>query len=202
MDVLARTAQMDPLEFRMKNLSDPRLRAVLGAATKSFGWPRKKTQAGQGFGLACGYEKGSYVGTCAEVAVDKASGAVRVVHLIEAFECGAIVNPDGLRNQNMGAIMMGIGGALFEAITFADGTIHNARFSDYRLPRFADAPHIEIILLDRKDIPSAGAGETGLVGLAPAVGNAIFAATGSRIRNMPMAPADPIPGMPPSPLRS
>ncbi|HTT32285.1 MAG TPA: molybdopterin cofactor-binding domain-containing protein, partial [Methylomirabilota bacterium] len=96
MDALARVAQLDPLEFRVKNLSDVRMRAVLEAAAKSFGWPRKKTQEGQGFGIACGYEKGSYVATCVEVAVDKPSDAVRVVRVVEAFECGAIVNPDGL----------------------------------------------------------------------------------------------------------
>jgi len=107
MDALAGAAKMDPLEFRMKNLSNARVRAVLEAAAKSFGWPRKKAQAGQGFGIACGDEKGSYVATCAEVAVDKTSGAVRIVRLVEAFECGAIVNPDGLRNQVIGAMIQG-----------------------------------------------------------------------------------------------
>jgi nicotinate dehydrogenase subunit B len=188
MDVLARTAKMDPLEFRIKNLSDPRMRAVLDAATKSFGWPRKKTQAGQGFGLACGYEKGSYVATCAEVAVDKASGAVRVVHLIEAFECGAIVNPDGLRNQVIGAMIQGLGGALFEAIEFENGRIKNPHFATYRVPRFRDVPEIEATLLDRKDIPSAGAGETPIMAVAPAIGNAIFDATNIRINSLPLAP--------------
>jgi isoquinoline 1-oxidoreductase len=188
MDVLARTAKMDPLEFRIKNLSDLRMRAVLDAATKSFGWPRKKTQAGQGFGLACGYEKGSYVATCAEVAVDKASGAVRVVHLIEAFECGAIVNPDGLRNQVIGAMIQGLGGALFEAIEFENGRIKNPHFATYRVPRFRDVPEIEATLLDRKDIPSAGAGETPIMAVAPAIGNAIFDATNIRINSLPLAP--------------
>jgi len=188
MDVLARTAKMDPLEFRIKNLSDLRMRAVLDAATKSFGWPRKKTQAGQGFGLACGYEKGSYVATCAEVAVDKASGAVRVVHLIEAFECGAIVNPDGLRNQVIGAMIQGLGGALFEAIEFENGRIQNPHFATYRVPRFRDVPEIEATLLDRKDIPSAGAGETPIMAVAPAIGNAIFDATNIRINSLPLAP--------------
>src|SRR5207247_10743778 len=99
MDSLASAAKMDSLDFRMKNLADTRMRAVLEAAAKSFGWPRKKTQEGQGFGIACGAEKGSYVATCAEVSVDRGSGAVRVMRLVEAFECGAIVNPDGLQNQ-------------------------------------------------------------------------------------------------------
>ncbi len=188
MDALAIAAKMDPLAFRMKNLSNARMRAVLEAAAKSFGWPRKKTQEGQGFGVACGDEKGSYVATCAEVAVEKKSGAVRVVRLVEAFECGAIVNPDGLRNQVVGAMIQGLGGALFEAIEFENGRIKNAHFASYRVPRFRDVPEIEAILLDRKDLPSTGAGETPIMAVAPAIGNAIFDATGVRLNNLPMVP--------------
>jgi CO/xanthine dehydrogenase Mo-binding subunit len=186
MDALARVAKLDPLEFRLKNLSDARMRAVLEAAAKSFGWPRKKTQAGQGFGIACGAEKGSYVAACAEVAVDHASGAVRVVHVVEEFECGAIVNPDGLSNQVIGAIIQGLGGALFEAVEFENGRIKNPHFATYRVPRFRDVPEIEAVLLDRKDIPSAGAGETPIMTIAPAVGNALFDATGVRLNNLPL----------------
>jgi isoquinoline 1-oxidoreductase len=102
----------------------------------------------------------------------------------------------------MGAIVQGIGGALFEAIQFKDGRILNASLTQYRVPRFSDSPQIEIVLIDRKDLPSAGAGETGLVGLAPAVSNAIFAATGERLRSMPMAPPRPIPGDVVSPFKS
>jgi len=188
MDALASAAKMDPLEFRMKNLSDARMRAVLEAAAKSFGWPSKKTQEGQGFGVACGSEKGSYVATCAEVAVDKTSGAVRVVRLVEAFECGAIVNPDGLRNQVVGAMIQGMGGALFEAIEFENGRIKNPHFSTYRVPRFRDVPETEAILVDRKDIPSAGAGETPIMAVAPAIGNAIFDSTGVRLHDLPLVP--------------
>src|SRR5437016_8943411 len=188
MDALARAAKADPLEFRLKNLSNARMRAVLEAATKSFGWPRKKTQEGQGFGLACGAEKGSYVAACAEAAVDRASGDVRVVRVVEAFECGAIVNPAGLRNQVVGAIIQGLGGALFEAVEFENGQIKNPRFATYRVPRFRDVPEIEAVLLDRKDIPSAGAGETPIMAVAPAIGNAIFDATGIRLNNLPMVP--------------
>jgi isoquinoline 1-oxidoreductase len=188
MDELGRIAKMDPLEFRLKNLSDTRLRAVLESAAKSFGWPRKKAQEGQGFGLACGSEKGSYVAACSEVAVDRASGGVRVVRVVEAFECGAIVNPDGLRNQVVGAIIQGLGGALFEAVEFENGRITNPHFASYRVPRFRDVPEIEAVLLDRKDIPSAGAGETPIMAIAPAVGNAIFDATGIRLSNLPMVP--------------
>jgi isoquinoline 1-oxidoreductase len=115
-------------------------------------------------------------------------GEVEVVRVVEAFECGAVINPDQLKNQIEGAIVMGLGGALFEAIAFENGKILNPHLSRYRVPRFSDTPKIEVVLLDRKDLPSVGAGETPIVGIAPAVGNAIFAATGVRLRSLPLAP--------------
>ncbi len=202
MDSLAHGAGMDPLAFRLKNLSDPRLIAVFKAAAEKFGWGNAKSTPERGFGIAGGTEKGGYVATCAEVAVDPATKKVRVRRVVQAWESGAVVNPDGLRNQISGAIVQGIGGALFEQILFANGRIQNAAFAQYRLPRFSDTPQIEVVLLDRKDLPSAGAGETGIVGLAPAVGNAIFAATGMRLRSMPMAPRVAAPGQPQSSLKS
>ncbi len=105
-----------------------------------------------------------------------------------AFDCGAVINPDHLKNQVEGALIMGLGGALFEAVAFEDGKIQNPKFSKYRVPRFRDAPELEVVLIDRKDVPSAGAGETPIVAIAPAVGNAIFDATGVRLRSMPMVP--------------
>jgi isoquinoline 1-oxidoreductase len=99
-----------------------------------------------------------------------------------------VVNPEHLKNQVEGAAIMGLGGALWEAIRFEDGKVLNPRFSRYRVPRFADLPALDAVLLDRKDLPSAGAGETPIVGVAPAVGNAIFNATGIRLRSMPMVP--------------
>ena len=120
--------------------------------------------------------------------MEKATRRVRIRRVAQAFECGAVVNPQGLRNQIEGAIVQGIGGALFEAVRFENGRIINAHFSEYRLPRFPDVPEIEVVILDRKDLPSTGAGETPIVGLAPAVGNAIFAATGVRLRSLPLAP--------------
>ena len=188
MDAIAHAAKMDPLEFRLKNLTDPRLRAVLQAAADKFGWSNAKSTPSCGNGIACGFDKGGYVATCAELAVDPATKKVHIRRVVQAWDCGAIVNPDGLKNQLTGAIVQGIGGALFEKILFANGRIENPHFAQYRVPRFSDTPQIEIVLVDRKDLPSAGAGETGLVGLAPAVGNAIFAATGNRPRSMPMAP--------------
>jgi len=188
MDAMAHAAGIDPLEFRLKNLKDPRLQAVFQAAAEKFGWGKAKSTPECGYGIAGGTDKGGYVATCAEVAINPATKKVRVVRVVEAWESGAVVNPDGLRNQMSGAIVQAIGGALFERILFANGRILNPHFAQYRVPRFGDTPKIEIILIDRKDLPSAGAGETGLVGLAPAVGNAIFAASGVRVRSMPMGP--------------
>ena len=187
MDELAHLVNMDPLAFRLKNLKNERLRAVFEAAAKKFGWGRAKA-AGHGFGMGGGFEKAGNIATCAEVAVHRKSGEVKVVRVVTAFECGAIVNPDNLRNQIEGSNIMGLGGALFEAIKFENGRILNGRFSSYRVPRFSDVPTIETVLLDRKDIPSAGAGECPMIGLAPAIGNAIFDATGVRIRSLPMVP--------------
>ncbi|HTD88737.1 MAG TPA: molybdopterin cofactor-binding domain-containing protein [Candidatus Binatia bacterium] len=184
MDELAHALKLDPLEFRLKNLNDVRLRAVLDAAAKSFGWG-KKPKANRGFGIAASTEKGSYVATCAEIAVD--AGKIKVVRAVTAFECGAIVNPEHLKNQIEGGVVMGIGGALFEAIQFENGRIINGRFSDYRVPRFSDTPELETVLVNRKDLPSAGAGETPIIGIAPAIGNAVFAATGKRLRSMPFS---------------
>src|SRR6185369_6292539 len=167
MDDLAHAVNMDPLEFRLKNIGDPRLRAVFEAAAGKFGWAHQKRTATQGFGIAGGVEKGGYIAVCAEVAV---------------------ANPDGLQNQVSGSIMMALGGALFEAIHFSNGRVLNPHLAEYRVPRFSDMPKIEIEILDRKDLPPAGAGETAIVGLAPAIGNAIFAATGTRLRSLPLVP--------------
>jgi nicotinate dehydrogenase subunit B len=188
MDELAHAVKMDPLELRLKNLKDERLRAVFEAAAKQFGWGRSKTGAGRGFGMGGGYEKLGNIATFAEVHVDRKSGEVKVVRVVSAFECGAIVNPDNLRNQIEGSNVQGLGGALFEAIQFENGKILNGRMSEYRVPRFSDVPVLETVLLDRKDIPSVGAGECPMVGLAPAIANAIFDATGVRLRSLPMVP--------------
>jgi nicotinate dehydrogenase subunit B len=188
-DELAHLLKMDPLELRLKNLKDERLRAVLVATADAFGWGKSRSAPDHGYGIAGGFEKGGYVATCAEVAVDRATGKLKLLRVVEGFECGAIVNPDHLKNQIEGSIVMGIGGALFEAVDFDNGKVVNGRFSRYRLPRFSDVPAIETVLIDRKDLPSAGAGETPIVGIAPAVGSAIFDATGLRLRSLPLAPS-------------
>ncbi len=187
MDELAHELKIDPLEFRLKNLKDARLRAVLEAAAKKFGWGSKPTN-GRGVGIACGSEKGGYVATAVELAVDRGNGAVKLLRAVTAFECGAILNPDHLKSQVEGCVVMGIGGALTEEIQFENGKILNPRFSRYAVPRFSHVPQLETVLLDRKDLPSAGAGEAPIIAIAPAVGNAIFSACGVRLRSLPLAP--------------
>jgi CO/xanthine dehydrogenase Mo-binding subunit len=147
---------------------------------------------GTGVGIACGIEKGGRVATAAAVRVD-GDGTLHVDRLVTAFDCGAVVNPDNLANQIEGAVMMGLGGALFEAIDFADGQIRNASLSQYRVPRLPDLPQVEVVLLDRPDQPSAGGGETPIVAVAPAIANAIFSACGTRLRAMPLAPGGKVP---------
>jgi isoquinoline 1-oxidoreductase len=200
MDDLAHAVGLDPLAFRLKNLRDDRLIAVLNAAAGKFGWKPHAAASrfsGKGIGLACGVEKGGYTACCVQVDVAPASDDARprpgpanvaLTRVVVAFECGAIVNPDGLHNQVEGAIVQGLGGALFEAIEFENGKLTNGRFAQYRLPRFADVPAIDVVLLNRLDLPPAGAGETPIVGLAPAIGNAIFDATGVRLRSLPLIP--------------
>lgn len=187
MDELALAVGMDPLEFRLKNLKEDRLRAVFEGAAQKFGWGKTKAVAGQGFGMGGGYEKLGYVATFAEVHVDAKTGEVKVDRLVTAFDCGAVVNPNGLLNQLEGANIMGIGGALFEAIQFENGKILNPHFAQYRVPRFKDIPKLETVLIDRKDKAPVGAGEAPIVGVAPAIGNAIFMATGKRLRALPLA---------------
>jgi nicotinate dehydrogenase subunit B len=172
MDAIARALGVDAVEFRLRHLKDERMRAVLAAAADKIGWP-KPTAAGRAVGIACGTEKGSYVATAAEVS--RAATGFTVHRLVVAFECGAIVNPDGLHNQVEGAVVQGLGGALFEAVDFSNGRILNGSMEQYRVPRFKDIPAIDVVLLDRKDIASAGAGETPIVCVAPAIGSAVRA---------------------------
>ncbi|HLX91623.1 MAG TPA: molybdopterin cofactor-binding domain-containing protein [Puia sp.] len=183
---LARLINMDQLAFRVKNLEDDRLIAVLQAAAKAFGWSGTKT-AGHGFGIAGGFEKGGHLATCAEVTVNS-DKEVKVVRVTQAFECGAIVNPHHLENQVIGSIIQGLGGALFEAVEFADGKIINSGLSSYRVPRFSDVPKIDVILINRKDLPSSGAGEASIMGIAPAIRNAILDATNIALNTLPMLP--------------
>jgi isoquinoline 1-oxidoreductase len=169
MDAIARALGVDAVTFRLDHLKDERMRNVLTAAAEKIGWPKPST-SGRALGIACGTEKGSYVATAAELSPQPKG--FKVERLVVAFECGAIVNPDGLNNQVEGAVVQGLGGALSEAIEFADGRLSNGSMAQYRVPRFKDIPPIDVVLLDRRDLPSAGAGETPIVCVAPAIGSA------------------------------
>jgi isoquinoline 1-oxidoreductase len=187
-DELAAAAGQDPLEFRLAHLDNERIRAVLTAAAERFRWAerRKKRRPGTGIGLACGTEKNSVVAVCVEIEMDRTTGVPKPVEVVQAFECGAILNPANLRQQVEGCVMMGLGPALREEIRFQGGRITNGRFSSYRVPRFHDCPKTDIILLDRKDLEPAGAGETPIIAIAPAIANAVFDATGTPVRSMPI----------------
>jgi isoquinoline 1-oxidoreductase len=188
MNDLALELKMDQLTFRLKNLKNKRLIDVLNAAADKFGWGKTKPAANHGYGIACGEEKGSVIATCAEVMHEPSSGEIKVVRAVAAFECGAVINPRHLESQISGSVVQGIGGALFEFIDFKDGKILNPHLSSYRVPRFGDVPVIEVVVLNKKEIPSVGAGETPIFGIAPAIRNAIVDATGKRLYTLPLVP--------------
>jgi isoquinoline 1-oxidoreductase len=188
MDELADAAGSDPLEFRLAHLQNSRLRKVLQEAAARFAWKErlKTVTAERGVGLACGTEKNSVVAACVEVAIDRSRKRIEVLEVCETFECGPILNPANLESQVQGCILMGLGGALMEEIQFENGKILNPRFSQYKVPRFTDVPKIDVHLINNTDIAPAGGGETPIIAVAPAIGNAVFTATGVRIRSMPM----------------
>jgi CO/xanthine dehydrogenase Mo-binding subunit len=188
MDELAAAAGADPLEFRLAHLENQRIRTVLETVAKHFDWParRKKITREISVGLACGTEKNSVVAACVEITIDRKQRQVKVNEVCEAFECGPIQNPANLTSQVQGCIIMGMGGAMSEEMEFEDGKILNASFAGYHVPRFEDVPKIDVHLVNKTDIPSAGGGETPIIAIAPAIANAVFAATGVRIRSMPL----------------
>ncbi len=188
MDDLAAAAGKDPLAFRLAQLENPRLRRVLEKAASEFGWDerRKSVTPELGVGLACGTEKNSVVAACVEVALDRQAGTIRVTEVCQAFEAGPVLDPKNLTAQVQGCILMALGGALTEELQFEDGKILNPRFARYRVPRFRDVPKVDVHLVENHDIPAAGGGETPIIAVAPAIGNAVFAATGIRLRSMPM----------------
>src|ERR1044071_3967534 len=192
MDERAAAAKADPLAFRLAHLEDDRLetrrlRAVLETAAERFKWKSRDTrkEPNIGGGLACGTEKGSFVAACAEVEV-ASDKTISVRHVCQVFECGAILNPDNLLKQVQGAIIMGLGPALREEMRFENGQMQNASFRKYQVPRFDDVPEMDIHLLTRLDLASAGAGETPIIAIAPAIANAVFQCTGVRVRSMPL----------------
>jgi isoquinoline 1-oxidoreductase len=184
MDELAHVASADPVKFRLDHLDDERLAGVLTGTADRIGWGAPKQ--GEHMGIACGTEKGGYVATAVALALE--GSRVRLRRIVCAFDCGAAVNPDGLRNQIEGAVVQGLGGALFEAVELDRGRILNASMGRYRVPRFADVPAIDVIVVEPPGKPSAGAGETPLIAVAPAIAGALFKATGTRHRDLPLIP--------------
>lgn len=198
LDEVAAAVRADPVEYRLRHLSDDRLAAVLRAVAERARWTARPSPAPRhggealGRGIAVGLEKGGRVVTFAEVRIHD-DRRLEVVRVVTGFECGAVVHPANLQSQVEGGTIMALGGALFEAIRFEDGRILNPRLSEYRVPRFRDVPPIEVVLLDRPDLPSEGGGETPLIALAPALANAIFDATGTRLRSLPLVPDGTVP---------
>jgi len=186
-DGMAAKGGFDPLEFRLNNLTDPRMRRVLEAAAKQFGWKPAKAPSGRGIGVACGIYANTYNATMAEVEVPK-DGRVRVKRVVIALDAGVVLNPDGLRQQAEGAVMMGIGYALTEEVRFQGGKILTRNFEDYRLPRFSALPKIEIVLVDNPQMNALGGGEPPIIAMGGALANAIFDASGARLLELPMTP--------------
>jgi nicotinate dehydrogenase subunit B len=188
-DVLAAKAGIDPVEFRLKNLSDPRMLGVLNAAAKKFGWVPKPLPSKRGYGVALGVDADTYVALILEVKVDRATGGVQVLRVVCAQDMGLVVNPEGTLQQIEGCIMMALGYTLSEEVHFKGGDVLDRSFGGYEIPRFSWLPKIEAVVLNNPNEPSHGGGEPALVPLGAAVANAIFDATGVRLTRMPMTPA-------------
>jgi CO/xanthine dehydrogenase Mo-binding subunit len=199
LDEVAALMKADPVAYRLKHLSDPRLTAVVNAAAKASKWetrpsPKaamKKTGVATGRGIACVLYEGNngYCALVADVEVNQDSGAVIVRRLTAAQDCGPISNPDGLRNQLEGGVMQGMSRALGEEVTWDATKITSIDWRTYRpIPLGGDVPEIESVLINTPDAPANGAGETAITVVAGAIGNAIFDATGARLREAPFTP--------------
>jgi CO/xanthine dehydrogenase Mo-binding subunit len=187
-DLMAAKLRMDPLEFRLKNLSDQRMIKVLNAAAEKFGWEPSPAPSGRGFGVACATDVGAYVATMAEVEVDQESGRVRVKRIVCAQDMGLVINPEGAKSQMEGSLTMGLGYALTEEVRFNGGEILDHNFDTYEIPRFSWLPKIEAVLVENSEIPPAGGGEPPIVCMGGVIANAIFDATGARLFELPMTP--------------
>ena len=188
MDVLAAKAKVDPLAFRLRHLTDPRVIRVLEAAAAKFGWVGAVAPSGRGMGVACGAWRGTIVAAMAEVAVDRGTGAVRVKRVVLAQDMGLVINPDGARQQMEGAITMGLGYALSEGIRFKDGRILDENFDSYQIPRFSWLPAIETVLVDNPGLQAQSGGEPPIVCMGAVLANAIHDAVGARVLELPMTP--------------
>ena len=187
-NIMAEKAGMDPLDFRMANLTDKRMIRVLKAVANKFEWKSRKKVNGKGYGISCGTDAGSYVAEMAEVDVDKKTGKVKVIRVVCAQDMGLVINPQGATIQVEGCIMMGLGYSLTEDIQFTGGDIHNKNFSNYELPKFSWTPKIETVLIDAQDEPAQGGGEPAIVIVGGLIANAIYDATGARMYQLPMTP--------------
>jgi isoquinoline 1-oxidoreductase len=185
-DIMAAKAQIDPLEFRLKNLTDERMRRVLKAAAEKFGWTPSKTPSGRGFGIACGSDVNTYVALIAEVKVNKRTGNVQVKRVVCAQDMGLVINPEGATLQVEGCITMGLGYSLTEEIHFKGGRIIDLGFGTYELPRFSWTPEIETVLIKADDSPAKGGGEPAIVCVGGLIANAIYDAIGARVFQLPM----------------
>jgi CO/xanthine dehydrogenase Mo-binding subunit len=187
-DVMAAKAGIDPVEFRLKNLTDEKMKAVLKAAADKFGYTPAKAPSGRGIGVACGSDVGVPVALIAEVQVDKQTGSVQVKRVVCAQDLGLVINPEGAILQVEGCITMGLGYALTEDIHFKGGEVLDLSFGTYELPRFSWVPKIETVLIEASDQPSKGGGEPAIVAMGGLIANAIHDAVGARVRQLPMTP--------------
>jgi CO/xanthine dehydrogenase Mo-binding subunit len=187
-EIMAAAAGIDPLEFRLNNLKNEKLIAVLKAAADLFGWTPAKGPSGRGYGIACGLDAGTWVAAMAEVKVDKSSGNVQVVRVAVAQDMGLCVNPQGTKIQLEGCVIMGLGYTLSEEVKFAGGKVLTRNLDSYEIPRFSWVPKIDSVILDRQNEPPKGGGEPAIVLMPGLIANAIFDATGARLYQLPMTP--------------
>jgi nicotinate dehydrogenase subunit B len=194
-DMMAAKSGIDPVEFRLLNLSDEKMKRVLQAAADKFGWKPMKHPSSRGYGVACGIDAGTYVASIAEVDVDKTTGLVKAKRVVCAQDMGLVINPEGAAMQVEGCITMGLGYALKEHIRFKGGEILDTNFDSYEIPRFSWLPKIETVLIDDKDADPQGGGEPAIVVMGAVVGNAIYDAVGVRLTQLPMSPERIIDGL-------
>jgi isoquinoline 1-oxidoreductase len=187
-DIMAASAGMNPLEFRLNNLKDKRMTRVLKAAAERFGWVSSKAHSGRGYGVACAIDAGTYVAHMAEVEVDRQKGRVQVIRVVCAQDMGLVINPEGAKQQIEGCVTMGLGYALTEEIHFQDGKIFDLNFDTYEIPRFSWLPQIDAVLIDNKDFPPQGGGEPAIACMGAVIANAIYDAVGARLHQLPMTP--------------
>jgi len=188
-DVMAAAAGVDPLEFRLNNLTDERMVRVVRAAADRYGWEPAKAPSGRGVGFVCLDYLGTYVAAVAKIRVDRTSGRVRVERIVYAQDMGPVINPEGARMQIEGALTMGLGYCLSEEIHFKGGRILDLGFASYKIPRFSWAPEkIETVLVENHDIDPSGCGEPPIVGTGALIANAIYDATEVRMNRLPITP--------------